>query len=76
MHAGRDMRQAALGATPRCLTWLYVLVETEQIIGILGIWWPFMGIAAGIGLVVYFVGAIVSHVPVGDVKGIRLVPSC
>jgi hypothetical protein len=26
--------------------------------------------AAGIGLVVYFVGAIVSHVRVGDVKGI------
>jgi uncharacterized membrane protein YphA (DoxX/SURF4 family) len=37
---------------------------------VLGIWWPFLGIAAGIGLVVYFVGAIVSHVRVGDVKGI------
>jgi hypothetical protein len=37
---------------------------------VLGIWWPFLGMAAGIGLVVYFVGAIVSHVRVGDVKGI------
>ena len=37
---------------------------------ILGIWWPFAGIAAGIGLVLYFVGAIVSHVRVGDMKGI------
>jgi hypothetical protein len=37
---------------------------------VLGIWWPFVGMAAGIGLVVYFVGAIVSHVRVGDVKGI------
>jgi hypothetical protein len=37
---------------------------------VLGIWWPLLGMAAGIGLVVYFVGAIVSHVRVGDVKGI------
>lgn len=36
----------------------------------LGIWWPYLGIAAAIGLVVYFVGAIVSHVRVGDVKGL------
>ena len=37
---------------------------------VLGIWWPLIGIAAGIGLVLYFVGAIVSHLRVGDVKGI------
>jgi uncharacterized membrane protein YphA (DoxX/SURF4 family) len=37
---------------------------------VVGIWWPLLGIAAGIGLVVYFVAAIVSHVRVGDVKGI------
>lgn len=36
---------------------------------VLGIWWPYLGIAAGIGLVVYFVGAIVSHVRMGDGKG-------
>ncbi|HXM40322.1 MAG TPA: DoxX family protein [Bryobacteraceae bacterium] len=35
-----------------------------------GIWWPPIGIAAGIGLVLYFVGAIVSHLLVGDFKGI------
>jgi len=35
-----------------------------------GIWWPPIGIAAGIGLVLYFVGAIVAHLRVGDVKGI------
>ena len=34
-----------------------------------GIWWPPIGIAAGIGLVLYFVGAIVSHLRVADVKG-------
>jgi hypothetical protein len=37
---------------------------------VVGIWWPPIGIAAGIGLVLYFVGAIVSHLLVGDVKGI------
>ena len=37
---------------------------------VLGIWWPLIGIAAGIGLVLYFVGAVVSHLRVGDIKGI------
>jgi len=37
---------------------------------VLGIWSPPLGVAAGIGLIVYFVGAIVSHLRVGDVKGI------
>lgn len=37
---------------------------------IVGIWWPLIGIAAGVGLVLYFVGAVVSHLRVGDVKGI------
>jgi len=37
---------------------------------VVGIWWPPIGIAAGIGLVLYFVGAIASHLRVGDVKGI------
>ncbi len=37
---------------------------------VVGIWWPPLGVAAGIGLVLYFVGAIVSHLRVGDVKGI------
>lgn len=36
---------------------------------VVGIWWPLIGMAAGIGLVLYFVGAIVSHLRVGDVKG-------
>ena len=37
---------------------------------VLGIRWPPLGVAAGIGLVLYFVGEIVSHLRVGDVKGI------
>jgi hypothetical protein len=37
---------------------------------VFGIWWPRLGVAAGIGLIVYFAGATVSHLWVGDVKGI------
>jgi hypothetical protein len=37
---------------------------------VLGIWWPFLGMAAGIWLASYFAGAIVSHLQVGDVKEI------
>jgi len=37
---------------------------------VLGIWLPALGVAAGIGLLFYFVGAIASHLRVGDVKGI------
>jgi hypothetical protein len=37
---------------------------------VVGIRVALIGIAAGIGLVVYFVGAVLSHLRVGDFKGI------
>lgn len=37
---------------------------------ILGIWWSPLGVAAGLGLLLYFLGAVLSHLRVGDVKGI------
>ena len=37
---------------------------------VVGIWVALIGVAAGIGLVLYFVGAVVSHLRVGDFKGI------
>lgn len=37
---------------------------------VVGIWWPLVGIAAGIGLVLYFLGAVIAHLRVGDFKGI------
>ena len=37
---------------------------------LVGIWWRLAGIAAGIGLVVYFIGAVAFHLRVGDFKGI------
>ncbi len=35
-----------------------------------GIWWPALGVAAAIGVVLYFVAAVVFHLRVGDIKGI------
>ena len=37
---------------------------------LLGIWWPILGMAGAVGLLLYFVGAIASHVYVSDIKGI------
>jgi hypothetical protein len=41
-----------------------------------GIWWAALGIAAGVGLVLYFVGAIVSHLRSATSKALGLPPSC
>jgi DoxX-like family len=39
---------------------LLALCEIAGAIGlVMGIWWPLLGVAAGIGLVLYFVGAVV-----------------
>src|SRR5262245_15024906 len=34
-----------------------------------GIWSPVLGVTAGSGLVIYFIGAVVSHLRVGDFQG-------
>jgi hypothetical protein len=45
--------------------------ELTGALGLLaGLLWPPLGVAAGIGLAVYFVGAVVSHLRVGDIKGL------
>jgi uncharacterized membrane protein YphA (DoxX/SURF4 family) len=50
---------------------LLAACEFAGAVGVIaGIWWPPLGMAAGVGLVIYFVGAVVSHLRVGDVKGI------
>jgi hypothetical protein len=41
-----------------------------------GTGWPPLGVAGGIGLVIYFVGAVVSHLRVGDFKGIGSAAAC
>ena len=37
---------------------------------IVGIWWPVLGLAADVGVAMYFVGAIVAHLRVSDIKGV------
>jgi hypothetical protein len=37
---------------------------------LLGLAWAPLGIAAAVGLILYFIGAIVAHLRVGDIKGI------
>ena len=37
---------------------------------VLGIWWPPLGVAAAVGLVIYFLGAIGFHLRAGDARGI------
>ena len=55
------------------LRWFPLLAACEfaGAVGLLaGLVWPQIGVTAGVGLVVYFVGAVLSHVRVGDYKGI------
>jgi len=55
------------------LGWFPVLAACEfaGALGLLaGIRWAGLGIAASVGVVLYFVGAIVSHLLAGDVAGI------
>ena len=50
---------------------LLAACELAGALGLLaGMWWPALGFAAALGLVIYFAGAVVSHVRVGDVNGI------
>ncbi len=56
------------------MPWFPVLAACEiaGALGILiGIFWPPLGLAAAVGLVVYFVGAIVAHLRVRDFTGVR-----
>lgn len=39
---------------------------------ILGVHWPVVGIVAGVGLVVYFLTAILAHIRMHDFKGVRV----
>jgi uncharacterized membrane protein YphA (DoxX/SURF4 family) len=55
------------------MPWFPVLAACEiaGALGILiGIFWPPLGLAAAVGLVIYFVGAIIAHLRVQDFKGL------
>jgi DoxX-like family len=50
---------------------LLAACEFAGALGLLaGTAWPLLGTAGAVGLVLYFVGAVVSHLRVGDFKGI------
>ncbi|GAB7070513.1 DoxX family protein [Mycobacterium hodleri] len=57
---------AAVHVTPPQLTALGALQVASTIGLVAGIWFPPLAIAAAIGLVLYFTGAIVAHVRAGD----------
>jgi uncharacterized membrane protein YphA (DoxX/SURF4 family) len=55
------------------LRWFPWLAACEFAGGIgllVGIMWPPLGLAASVGLVFYFLGAMIAHVRVGDFKGL------
>lgn len=69
----RDKKQIAtldnVGVPPRLVP-LLAAAEIAGAIGLVaGIAWIPLGIAASIGSIVYFVGAIVAHLRIGDTKG-------
>jgi DoxX-like family len=43
---------------------------------LIGIVWRPLGLAASVGLVLYFVGAMIGHVRVGDFRDLAQPPSC
>jgi uncharacterized membrane protein YphA (DoxX/SURF4 family) len=50
--------------------WILAALELAAAVGlVIGLWVAPLGIAAAIGAVAYFVGAIIAHLRVGDTKG-------
>lgn len=62
-------QMGAVGVTPTQIPILGLLELAGAIGLIIGLfWWP-IGVAAAIGVIVYFVGAVTAHVRVNDTKG-------
>ncbi|MFD8043112.1 DoxX family protein [Streptomyces chartreusis] len=60
----------ALGVPASWLAWL-AAAEIAGALGLLiGIGWRPLGVAAAVGVVAYFVGAVITHLRVKDVKGV------
>jgi hypothetical protein len=54
---------------PEDRVWLLAAAEIAGAVGVLGgLYWSPIGIAAGIGVVLYFIGAVAAHLRVGDYK--------
>lgn len=59
-----------VGVPLRWLPWLAACEFAGAAGMLIGIVWPPLGIAAAIGVVIYFIGAIVGHLRVKDFKGL------
>jgi hypothetical protein len=59
-----------VGVPMKWLPWLAACELAGAAALLLGLAWAPLGMAAAAGLVIYFAGAVVAHVRVGDVKGI------
>ncbi|MEZ0352376.1 DoxX family protein [Mycobacterium sp. pR1184] len=63
-------QMSTVGVPPRALP----LLAAAEIAGAVGLivgflWWP-IGVAAAVGVVLYFVGAVIAHLRVQDVKNV------
>ena len=58
-----------LGVPMRCFPLLACCQLAGAIGLVLGIWWSLFAIVAGIGVAIYFVGAILAHLRVRDFEG-------
>ena len=59
-----------VGVPLRYFPWLATLEFAGAAGLLIGIWWRPLGIAAAIGVVLYFVGASIGHMRVRDFKGL------
>lgn len=59
-----------LGIPKSILPFLATCLVAGGIGLLIGFWYPPLGIAAAIGLVAYFVGAVIAHLRKGDAKGL------
>ena len=59
-----------VGVPMKYMTLLAALEFAGALGLIAGLAWRALGLAAALGLVVYFAGAVVSHLRVGDMKGV------
>ena len=56
---------------PRDRVWMLGVLEIAAALGLVAgiFWWP-IGVAAAIGVIVYFIGAVIAHLRVSDTKGL------
>ncbi|WP_405063833.1 DoxX family protein [Kribbella sp. NBC_01505] len=67
--AGQESQLATLRRVgfPPNLAWLLATTEVAGALGLLvGLIWPPLGVLAGLGIILYFLGAIASHLRIRD----------